>query len=260
MTLTQRIRKTEFKTGSLCSLAVRKTFSFMFGEEQCISCGKPSFDIPLCRQCVELLKSEIVTQKEKLCSVCGKILLSEKEKCMACREAPVIKSADSVFPLLTYRLWKKKLLFSWKIEDKRALSSLFASLIYSQIERLFPDCKPAIVPVPPRPGKIRKKGWDQIDELCSFLEYTYGLKVLKMLERKTAFQQKKLDREQRLDLSRSSYALSHKYFKNKQNSIPEQVILIDDVLTTGVTVENCAVLLKKAGVLNVFAMTIFIVD
>lgn len=260
MTLTQRIRKTEFNTGSLCSLAVRKSFSFLFGQEQCVSCGKPSFDMPICKNCIEQLKARIVTQTEKRCTVCGKILLSEKEKCMACRESPVIKSADFVFPLLTYRLWKKNLLFSWKMQDKRALSFLFASLIYSQIDRIFGEQKPVIVPVPPRPGKIRKKGWDQIDELCAFLACRFGMSVQNMLERKTSFQQKKLDREHRLDLTKNSYALSGKYMKKHGNQVPQKAILIDDVLTTGVTVENCAFLLKKAGVLNVYAMTIFIVD
>lgn len=260
MNLTERIRKAEYNTGTLTALAVRKSFSFFFGEEQCISCGKQSFDIPLCKKCIGLLKLELNARKEKRCSVCGKILLSEKEKCMSCRNSPVMKSTDSVFPLFTYRLWKKKLLFSWKLQDKRALSSLFAQLMYEQMKSIFQSEIPVIVPVPPRPGKIKKKGWDQIDELCNLFECRYGLKVLKILKRNTSFQQKKLDREQRLELTKNSYSVNEKLIKRKKISVPEKAVLIDDVLTTGITIENCAFLLKKTGVINVYAMTIFIVD
>ena len=42
--------------------------------------------------------------------------------------------------------------------------------------------------------------------------------------------------------------------------LPETVILLDDVMTTGSTLEACAFELKKAGTKNVIALTLFIVD
>ena len=41
---------------------------------------------------------------------------------------------------------------------------------------------------------------------------------------------------------------------------PEKVILVDDVFTTGSTLEACCQALKSAGVKKVFCVTLFIVD
>lgn len=259
----ERIKKADFTLGNKTSLAVRKSFSALFGEETCVCCGKNSLDVPLCKKCLEKLTQEISppgTDSVKRCSVCGKQLISENGKCMACREEPVIKSADFVFPLFTYRLWRKELLFEWKLAEKRGLSSVFAEILYIQINVLWPGVKPIVVPVPPRPGKIREKGWDQIDELCNFLEYSYGLEVAHLLERKSVFQQKKLNRENRLEKTKNSYVLRKRRPGEPEIVYPKEVLLIDDVLTTGVTVENCAFLLKKAGCHKVSAVTLFIVD
>ena len=42
--------------------------------------------------------------------------------------------------------------------------------------------------------------------------------------------------------------------------MPAKVIVIDDVLTTGATAENCCSVLKEAGVLKVCFLSLFIVD
>ena len=175
-----------------------------------------------------------------------------KEKCMKCRVEPVLKSTDSVLPLFSYRLWNRELMFRWKMQEERSFSPFFARLLYEVLRKIEAA---AIVPVPPRKGKIRKNGWDQIEELCSFLEKRYGLKVLRLLERNTSGQQKKLSRQQRLESIKTAYSLKPGIFK-----LPQSVCLIDDVCTTGSTLESCAEILKKAGVQKVNAVTLFTVD
>ena len=102
---------------------------------------------------------------------------------------------------------------------------------------------------------MREKGWDQISELSRLLKYVYGMKVVSMLERVSYVQQKKLDRLARLGTINRSYVL-----KKKLKEIPERAIIIDDVLTTGATIESCSFLLKKAGVTEVYAVSIFAVS
>ena len=70
----------------------------------------------------------------------------------------------------------------WKSQEIRSLSLLFAKSLNIALKKL--EVK-YIVPVPPRKGKIQEKGWDQIDELCNLLEYLYGFKILRLLERST---------------------------------------------------------------------------
>ena len=82
-----------------------------------------------------------------------------------------------------------------------------------------------VVPVPPRPGKIRSRGWDQIEELSEILKVKFGYKVLKLLERTEKNQQKKLDRKKRLSSKGKIYTES-KLLKrlSSENSLPEQVL------------------------------------
>lgn len=103
----------------------------------------------------------------------------------------------------------KKSLFSWKMSDRRSLSPLFAAVCDGVLKTGFGEgC--VLVPVPPRAGKIRRRGWDQIDELCRYLRFFYGYKVLYLLRRLSTVQQKKLDRSHRLSGIGKAYTLSSK--------------------------------------------------
>ncbi len=153
-------------------------------------------------------------------------------------------------------------MFRWKMQGERSFSPLFARLISNVLRQ---QGESVIVPVPPRKGKIRKNGWDQIEELCLFLEKRYGFRVLRILERKSKEEQKKLKRTERLESIKSSYSLKNAKeiqgaLKPFSGSFPERVCLIDDVCTTGATLESCAEILKKEGIKTVNAVTLFTVD
>ncbi len=243
---------------------VQHLLAILLGEEECVCCSRLSGAIPLCKTCKQnlFLESKIDTKR---CSVCGKVLISEINICYNCRFVPVLTNIEKSFPMFSYRLWKKNLLFAWKSENKRVLSPLFAEFVYnhfiSVVKSLGLDNNIPIVPIPPRPNKIKNKGWDQIDELCYYLKKMYGLKVLPILRRLTKIQQKKLDRKQRLNQIIKSYTLKNKNILKKYlKNIPEQVFLIDDVITTGSTINSCAALLKGIGIKKVYDISIFIVD
>lgn len=239
---------------------VQNVVSLLLGGETCIRCSKRTIRIPLCKKC---LPEVWHTGFEAVCAHCGRALISEIGICSYCRENPAFSSVDKAFSLHRYQLWKKSLLFAWKLEDKRALSPYFASIFYQKLQSLEAEMgqKIAVVPVPPRAGKIRERGWDQIEELCYYLQKGWGVTVLHLLERISKVQQKKLDREQRLEGIGSSYRLkSEKKLRKSVPKIPEIVVLADDVLTTGSTIESCARELKKLGIKQVFSITLFIVD
>lgn len=241
---------------------LRLFLNFCFGGGRCIICGQRTFlgDVCSCCRNRHFYGKAEPNENEERCSVCGKLLLSEKLICMDCRKERVIKSCDSVIPMMSYRLWAKNFMFQWKVMERRGLSALIARMLHMAIHSRIEDEYFVIVPVPPRPGKIRKKGWDQVDEVCSFLKYRYGYKVEHLLKRKAKIQQKKLDRDHRLHSNEKRYALCEKVFEKKRENLPECVILIDDVMTTGITVESCAAELKSAGIRKVVVLTVFIVD
>lgn len=240
----------------------RLFYSFLSGGVECAVCGSLVFTGPVCRKCQKKYFSVKNALMIKRCVCCGRTLFSENEKCTRCRENPVLVSTDKVIPLFSYRLWNKELMYRWKSMDERMFSPMFAKAINGVLNAAG---EKVIVPVPPRKGKIRKKGWDQIEELCVFLEKRYSFTVLRLLERKTKKQQKKLSRSERLETIKNSYTLCsqsvlNRVLKNFSGKIPEKVCLIDDVCTTGATLESCAEILKSAGVKTVDAVTLFTVD
>lgn len=237
-------------------------YTFISGGEKCAVCGSLVFTNSICKNCRTQFFSVQNVLNIPRCSCCGRTLFSSYEKCTVCREREVLFSTDKVIPLFSYRLWNKELMFRWKTLDERIFSPFFAKYMNSVLKAI--DEK-ILVPVPPRQGKIKEKGWDQIEELCSFLQKRYGYKVLRVLERKTKIQQKKLSRTQRLETIKNSYSLCpeavlKKVLKHSGGRLPEKVCLIDDVCTTGSTLESCAEILKKAGVKTVDAVTLFTVD
>ncbi|MBO6218317.1 MAG: ComF family protein [Treponema sp.] len=253
-------KKSSFTFCFVLQCIVQDFISLLLGGERCLRCSKKSLRIPLCKNCLPQLRSFGFRNS---CTKCGRELVSEIRICSYCRESPALQSVDGAFSLYGYQLWKKSLLFAWKMEDKRNLSPYFAVLFYEKLCAIENELgfSLAVVPVPPRAGKIRERGWDQIEELCFYLEKGWGVKVFRLLERLSHIQQKKLDRLQRIEGISSSYRLKNKRKIRKFcKKIPEAVVLADDVLTTGSTIEACARELKAFGVRKVFSLTLFIVD
>ena len=227
--------------------------SFPLRSEICLCCGSVTKLLPLCKNCQE--NYFIVNTKILRCRNCGKFLVSEDGLCTECRENPVINSLDKVYPMFSYRLWNKEILFKWKLQGYRNFAYIFSKKILKIYTEYFNDF--VIVPVPPRPNKIKKQGWDQIDDLIKFMKLQSDIKVMNLLKRTESQQQKKLNREQRLAHKGSAFVMNTK-FVNKE--LPKKVLIIDDILTTGITLENCALALKNAGVEEVCAITVFVVD
>lgn len=252
------MNKIRFKVIYCLKNLVRFFFQFLHSGSNCAICGCRTFVFPVCNNCQK--KYMQFSHSKKRCSVCGKELLSSESVCCSCKESPVISHIDQMIPLFSYRLWNKELLFDWKINGERSLSFFFARLIKSVLDKLDFD---AVIPVPPRPSKIKENGWDQIDELTNLLEFVFGFKVFRFLVRKSTLQQKKLHREDRFTNIKEAYSiLSDNEIKEiiSKEKFPETVCLIDDVTTTGATLECCAKLLKEAGVKKVIGITLFIVD
>lgn len=236
-------------------------WSHILCPEECLRCGKECFGMPLCKDCRSALELEALYSASDRCKKCGKILLSEQNLCMSCTNENILKDCDSVFPLCSYRLWKKNLVFEWKINDRRILTEFFAEMVYKKLYSLYGNGEiPAIVPVPPHKGKIRRRGWDQIEDLSYCLKRTYGLTILTLLNNYSSQQQKKKNFRSRLSRT-NAFRISCTFDRiQKTFGIPKEVILIDDVITTGATVNACSRTLKNAGIAKVNVLSLFIVD
>ncbi|MBQ0002049.1 MAG: ComF family protein [Treponema sp.] len=237
---------------------IQDFFSFLTGGTECISCGIRTLSVPLCRNCQTELLNFVPFDNDRRCSRCGKVLISEIGVCRECSESKAERFLDGMFPVHMYRLWKKDLMFAWKSQGTRTLSPFFASIINKVILNLTENKKiefDYIVPVPPRPGKMRKVGWDQVDELCHYLQKFYGYEIFYPLERISSREQKTLNKEQRKGNLGAVYRLKEKF-----NLQGRKFLILDDVCTTGATLDKCSRLLKSAGAEEVYGISLFLVD
>ncbi|MBE6350226.1 MAG: ComF family protein [Spirochaetaceae bacterium] len=222
-------------------------FSLFSPLDFCILCKKECGDF-FCKNCHNQLRKYIsITNR---CSLCGRILLSEKGICMYCRRKT--NQRISVCALFPYALWMKDLVFQWKEANLRKFSYSIAHFYYETIKEKYSDY--VIVPIPPRPKKIFALGWDQMNDIANYLKYYFHCDVQKLLKRTENFQQKKLSKEERL-YSKNKYVV-----KNENMTLPKKILLIDDIMTTGATIESCGILLKNKGATEVCALVLCGVD
>jgi ComF family protein len=163
---------------------------------------------------------------------------------MACREREDW-NCDSISSLYPYTGKYRKLLSAYKFGRNLALGNFLARGLGERC-RGFPGFE--LVPVPPRPGKIRRQGWDQVEYLARRLEKE-GFPVRRCLRRLPSRTQKKLGRRERLENLEGRFVPAA--------AVPRRALLIDDVITTGATLESCARALRDAGAEQVCGVCLF---
>lgn len=212
----------------------------------CVLCGRDLLDdaarrYPLCRDC----ESNLPRVPGPRCSVCGKPLISEQVLCMRCRDRRF--DFDSAYPLWAYAGAVQDLVVSYKIRGIRPLAEFFADRIGERLRS--GDPAGTVVPVPYRRSKLRTTGWDQVEDMVRILERR-GTPVIRALERGEGASQKTLDYAARMS------NLTGKIRVRPGVRIPDRVVLLDDVLTTGATLSECARVLKAAGARRVDALVL----
>jgi ComF family protein len=200
----------------------------------------------LCEQCGDSLKINSGVK----CNICGKPLISEREMCLSCRNGEE-HSYDRLWTLFPYTGKFRSLLSAYKFQKRLSLANFFAEKVI-EIIKTEPLLKEAyIVPVPPRPGKIKESGWDQVDYLIKMIKKLEkeNVRVNLCLKRGKSMVQKRLNRKERAE------NLKGRIYLNK--AVQKTVLIIDDVITTGSTMEICANTLKEGGAEKVYGLCLF---
>ncbi|MDR0450163.1 MAG: ComF family protein [Treponema sp.] len=221
--------------------------------------GKGESLYGLCDPCRAKLSLPAGGKGPDCCEQCGRPLISETGRCLPCREEGP-RSCERVAVVYPYSGKYRKLLGEYKFGKNTTLGVFLAERLKEACSRLpgFDPCPagpgqgarnaPLLVPIPPRPGKLRKTGWDQVEYLARLFERE-GLPVYRCLKRLPSLSQKELNREDRLRNLQDRFVLTR--------PAPPFAILFDDVLTTGATLEACAGALKKAGTGKVYGACLF---
>jgi len=237
------IREVLFPRGcALCETALNNAEDAYFG---------------ICKPCREILA--VPPAERGRCSRCGQPLISEMGTCLSCRNGPE-HSFDKIIPLYPYTGKFRKILSAYKFGQYLNTARFFANKLIQGFKLLREDGplfdgkadSSCWVPVPPKPGKIKKTGWDQIEYLAKRLE-KMRLPVSRCLKRLSTESQKNLNKEARLENLKNKILVKY----NKEQAVPETAILFDDVYTTGATMDACAAALKSGGAKKVYGICLF---
>ncbi len=240
------------KINGLTQLVKSYLLHFFF-PKTCVSCG---CDLPaqagsfLCTTCEKGLK----TPGPHICHRCGVVLKSGGAHCYACRgskgekyRCKIIRSA------FIFNTVSRALVHALKYEQADYLAKNMGHLLLQKFA-LFPELASAevIIPVPLHLKKKRTRGYNQSELLARTFARELGLPLdtSSLVRSRDTVSQTTLGRQGRLQ--NMVGAFSCRYPRNIKG---KTVLLIDDVATTGATLEGCAVALKQAGAKAVLAYT-----
>lgn len=204
---------------------------------KCILCGRdvPDFEnSPFCSNCL----SEGIFNDANRCVYCDNPILDGNKVCDFCKEKH--KSFDKAFCPFIYTGKVRSAILKLKDDNGRYLAPTFAKYMAKRIQDEKVDFD-IIIPVPLYKKKLAKRGYNQSELLSNELGKLLGKPVCTdlLLKIKESSAQKNLNFAQRQQNLAGTLSLTDKNFvKDKK------ILVVDDVMTTGATLNACASLLK----------------
>jgi ComF family protein len=200
---------------------------------------------------------------EVLCNRCSlKISTYPTIRCHGCALAKACDcnnpdwAIDRTIALTNYEPPYDRLIGEMKFQSQQSIGQILGSLMGKQLREIVEkeDLNPThfnLMPIPLSSARFRQRGFNQALSIANGIRKTAPINLKMDLVRTAQTQsQSTLDRAQRLANLSNAYALA----TTAERHFKPIVILVDDVMTTGATLNTCAALLKQNGVREVWAM------
>jgi ComF family protein len=218
---------------------------------RCAACERP-LEAPTSGAVCDACWSAILRITPPVCESCGDPLPSwrltsvESARCPRCRRRPIAIDRGRAVGLYD-GAWRR-ILHAFKYDGRRTLAAPIARLMQEAGQDILATADIA-VPVPLHHRRERARGFNQARDLARRL----GCPTADVLKRTRATpSQTDLPAARRHANVRGAFAVRHRRRDRIDGRI---VVLIDDVSTTGATLEACARALKDAGAREVRALT-----
>jgi len=214
------------------------------GRALCDACGGalPRLAAPFCQSCGEMFPGKI--DGPFACPNCSDLSFAFEFA------RPAMVRDDQTLELIHRLKYSRDI--SLAAELGRLASEAFAD------PRLAPALTGSwpLVPVPLHRRRLQYRHFNQAEEIARALARHTGLPVLKALHRiRRTDTQTRLTRKQRMENLRGAFQIT-RHGRRWIDSTASGAVLIDDVLTTGSTVHECADTLRRAGLRKVVVVTV----
>lgn len=197
--------------------------------KQCLICGKLEQDT-ICSKCYNTLKIEAKVEQYKN------------------------KTFNKHLYIFKYEGKIRNLIIDYKFNDKPYLNELFAKIILKN-EKICRKIKKydIIIPVPIHKKRKNERGYNQSELIAKKLAKNLNVELVtdSLIKQKNTLPQSTLSKKQREENVKTVYKI-----QNKQKIENKKIILLDDIYTTGATVEECSKILKQNGAKEILVLTI----
>ena len=213
---------------------------------KCMFCGEPlDVNIPFCKNCFERVKS----LSDNRCNRCGR----EVENCF-CKVGDFAFSRN--ISCFYYSGPVRTMVSRFKYHNLFQLSASISKYMIQEIDDKYSDFTADFITfVPMHFAKLVVRGYNPAKLIAQRISNSISVPIEDVLTSKFTFKsQKHLSREQRRKNVKGKFRVKKRDIEGKN------VLLIDDVMTTGSTLSECALMLKRAGAKEVrtatFAITL----
>ncbi len=235
-------------------MKILKKILEIFFPSHCISCENIiSKDALFCSACWQKLQF-ITEPKCKICSYPFEVEIKYSgavcSRCLA--RKPYYDKSITIF---RYNNVIRKAISDLKYHDQTFLAKKFTRILFEKARNEISDAD-LIIAVPLHLSRLRKRKYNQAILLAkNIAKLADNLKFFSdfLIRTKNTEPQVSLRSKQRAQNLKSAFAVKKKY----ENEVKgKKIILLDDVMTTGATLENCAKELKKKGAREVVVLTV----
>lgn len=230
--------------------AVKNAFLDILFPASCVNCGAEG--TYFCQDCASLV--EIF--EDQYCPFCRiPKIVPDGRTCVRCRKD---KKLNGLFCATSYenKLVRKMLqLLKYKPSYAKCLAEPLVSFIIThfQLVNKIDFSKYLWIPVPLHKSRLKERGFNQAEELTKNLSENLGgrLASAALVKKRPTKDQVGLPREERKKNVEGAFSCV------KPETVKgEKILLVDDVFTTGATMEECARALKRAGAKEVWGVTV----
>lgn len=216
--------------------------------DRCPLCdaARPVKETGVCPECAK----KLITVKGPVCEKCGRPVSKEGMVCDECIAEDF--SFDGGKCIYTYSSVSDSI-YRLKYMNRAAYAKTYGKLLAKEAKDWLEWIKPdALVPVPLHKKRLIKRGYNQAKELADAISTEAGIPVADYLVRrlKNTVPQKLVDKKGRQINMKKAFIVEENVVSFKR------IVLIDDIFTTGSTIDSLSRALKDAGVKEVYFLTI----
>lgn len=198
----------------------------------------------LCAECI----SRFPRVEPPICPRCGDAAVAD-EVCPRCRKSPL--QIESIRSVVYFEGVLREAIHDLKYRGRTVLAEPLGNLMatYWLHHGRTVD---VVVPVPLHPARLRERGYNQAGLLAHHVGRRVGVAVNDgvLMRHRATRPQVELDSSQRRENVHAAFSCSSDALAGTS------VLLVDDVCTSGATLESCAVALREGGVRSVYALTL----